>query len=475
MAYPNTVSPDQIHSNDTTKTPLPVVRQSVKALLLESPAYQELDPKSQRNLAHKMVDVCQTAVGLILEEMISENTVRALEETSETLNLEDLPTGENEIELSPPLATAQSAADDHGGKAIDRLAGNTRRVINAVSFPRFVAELINGVFKAIVDSDMQQMHMYIELLNNVAASTEGFADTNMAPSQARTWLVERFPDSFELTDRDRDNDDFWGDHTPQNTTGRNTTIRLLSGAKMPSQEALQASLGLDDKSSLPTRGDPEKTLLPFVRRHLAKTRQQMLATLVQMGLRRIVIESGRINATMRFHIDARSAAQADKGNRFDMTNKISVKGGAKVGPWGVDAQLQNTIGYVSTERSHTTEEENVNVELTSSVELNFKSDYIPLNRLANSNQAQKIVANSRNSEFENARKQEATRRAKIVAQDADRRRELDKQLSPKKQASVPTKKVSNPAKKPTKATSSPTKKPLKSSRKRVPKSPSKPL
>lgn len=466
MPYQNIASAEKSHPSHSASVPLPVVRQSVKALLLASPAYQELDPQSQRTLAHKMVSVCQTAAGLILEEIDSEQTVRDLEGKSEAGEFEDraqpLSFAQDESAAELPLVATQSAADDFGGKAVDRLAGDTQRIINAVSFPRFVAELINGVFKAIVDSDMQQMHMYIELLNNVAASTEGFADTNMAPSQARTWLVERFPGSFELVEDDGD-DDFWGDRTTQNPP---TKIRLRSGAKIPSQAALQAALGFDDKRSLPTSGNPERTLLPLVRRHLAKTRQQMLATLVQMGMQRIVIESGRINATMRFHIDARSAAQADKGSRFDMTNKASVNADFGVGPWGVDAQLQNTIGYVSTERSHTTEEQNADVELTSSVELNFKSDYVPLNRLTNSNQAKKIVANSRNSEFESARKQEAARRAKTATQDADRHRALDKQLSPRKQAYIPSKpakKTSTSNKPPTKKSSATAKPPAKKS------------
>jgi hypothetical protein len=39
--------------------------------------------------------------------------------------------------------------------------------------------------------------------------------------------------------------------------------------------------------------------VPFVRQSLARNRQQMLATMVQLGMQRIVIDSGRINASMR--------------------------------------------------------------------------------------------------------------------------------------------------------------------------------
>lgn len=40
--------------------------------------------------------------------------------------------------------------------------------------------------------------------------------------------------------------------------------------------------------------------------------QQLLATMVQMGLQRIIIESGRLNAVINFHIGASSAAANDR-------------------------------------------------------------------------------------------------------------------------------------------------------------------
>ncbi|MFP3454329.1 hypothetical protein R0K30_22240, partial [Bacillus sp. SIMBA_154] len=83
--------------------------------------------------------------------------------------------------------------------------------------------------------------------------------------------------------------------------------------------------------------------------------QQLLATMVQMGLQRIVIESGRLNAAMNFHIDASSAAANDRGSQFDTRNTVGVSGGARFGPWGAEANVQSTIGYVSTDRTQTTE------------------------------------------------------------------------------------------------------------------------
>jgi len=201
---------------------------------------------------------------------------------------------------------------------------------------------------------------------------------------------------------------------------------------MPSPEALKTDLGLADSD--PARsGDPEATLVPLARRRLAKMRQEMLATMVMLGLQRIVIESGRISAAMRFHIDTRSAAQEDRGSTFDWTNQLNVAGSYGFGPWGVSASMSNTIGYVSTQRTQTTEEMNTDLDLNSSVEINFKSDYLPLNRLASADQVGRIRANTRNPDAEEAKAAEearAKRAASAAAGDEARRSSLDRILTP---------------------------------------------
>ena len=288
--------------------PLPQVRESVRDLLLSAPAFRELDPESRRSLAQALVTVCHAAIALIREEALSDEAVSA-------------------PASAPPLATAQSAGTQFSGVAADRVAGTTRSILNAVSFPRFVTELINGVFKALVDSNQQQMRSYLDLIKNVAASTEDFAETNLGPARARQWLVEGFPAAFEFesaADQDTDPSD----------PGQEPRIRLKEGATPPSEAALRTMLGLSANETV-SPGDPESGLVPLVRRNLARQRQQMLASMVMLGMQRIVVESGRLNAAMRFHIDTRSAAASDQGSSFDEHNQIEV--GAKfgvAGAWG---------------------------------------------------------------------------------------------------------------------------------------------
>jgi hypothetical protein len=406
--------------------PLPVVRQAVREILLASPGFEQLESDKRRELAHSMVQVCHIAASLIREEAESDQLAHAAA-AEESAARATAPRG---------VARALNAGSEFSGIAAQKVAGTTRAILNAVSFPRFVTELINGVFKAMLDSSAQQMNSFVELLNNVAASVDGFADSNVGAVRAREWLVDKYPGSFEIEGDDAEDADLTPEERAEAAKERGERkVRLRGGAAAPSEAALRVDLGIPEGESVPA-GDPERVLVPLVRRRLAKSRQEMLATMVQLGMQRIVIESGRITAAMRFHIDTRSAATDDRGSTLDVQNKVKGAGSFGVGPWGASASIENTIGYVNTSKTQTTETMNTDLDLNSSVEINFKSDYLPLNRLASPGQAEAIRANSRNPEAEakaaaDERKARGDRDAKL---DEARLKSLDETLRPKSQA-----------------------------------------
>ena len=90
---------------------------------------------------------------------------------------------------------------------------------------------------------------------------------------------------------DEDDEDLDEDAEPPRLT-------LRSGGAMPSQEAMRAVFGMSQEENI-SASNPEQ-LVPYARRQVARQRQQMLATMVKMGMQRIVIDSGKINASMRF-------------------------------------------------------------------------------------------------------------------------------------------------------------------------------
>lgn len=295
--------------------PRPDVRHRVRELLSGQQGFDALDPATRRDLASGLVRIGSLALD------------------------------HDELAAQPrtPLAVAQNAGSDYSGTAIDRMAGTTRAVLDAVSFPRFVTELITGVFKAMNDSNQQQLTAFVDLIRNVAQTTEGFADSNVGIAGARQWLAEHFPTAYQVTGDDAaaDDADELAGLPPDERRQRQqelqaerdaaTRLTLRPGATPPAEAALRSALGLGPGDEVPA-SDPER-LVPLAQQVLARNRQQLLATMVQMGLQRIVIESGRLNAAMNFHIDASSAAANDRGSQFDTRNTVGVSGGARFGPW----------------------------------------------------------------------------------------------------------------------------------------------
>ncbi len=382
------LAPPPANKHRSLPETLPLVRVLVRDILTASPSYHKLDPGQRRQLAASMVHICEAGASFLREEHENRSRARELAVVTEsapaTASSGPVPSARRS---SRALSFAQNAGSDFSGVSAQKVAGTTQAILNAVSFPRFVTDLINGVFKAMISSNTQQMNAYLELLNNVSSSLSGFADTNFSDQGARQWLVDKFPGSFEISG---------GGDGSGSGDGEAPQVQLRDGAKLPSEEALKSAFGLGPSDSVPS-GDPETSLLPFARIQMARQRQQMLATMVMLGMQRIVIDSGKINASMRFHIDTRSAAQDEQGSTFSL-------------------------------------QMNTDLDLNSSVEINFKSDYLPLNRMASSDQASRIRANTLNPEAEAiaAEKDRAARNADL---DKTRWQSLDKTLQPQ---SLPT-------------------------------------
>jgi SAM-dependent methyltransferase len=368
---------------DTATPPPEWLRHAVRGVLVQAPGYHSLQPQQRRALAQAMVRVSSIAAGLIAEEAEAEAAVRPAPSTALLAGPAARP---------QPLARAQDAPPF--GTSADRIAGITQNVLNAVSFPRFVTDLINGVFKSMLDSSAQQMQMYVQLLNNVSASADGFANSQFSINGVRQWVADHFPDQIEYDVPETEP----GDDPPDPEELANIKLRLKPNASMPGAEELRTVLGLGPEESVDA-SNPEQ-LVPLARRQIAPHRPQRLATMVMLGMQRIVIDSGRINASMRFHIDTRSAATEDRGSQFGMQNRVKAAGSFGVGAWGASAEVENTISYVSTQRSQNTEEINTDLELNSSVELVFKTDYLPLERLAGGPQIERIKVNTLNPDAE---------------------------------------------------------------------------
>ncbi len=269
---------------------------------------------------------------------------------------------------APAAPGAAGAVPAGGGGTIGRVGEATRATLNAIDFPQFVASLIQGTFKAIVDASIQQMEAYAALLRNVAATVDTFMNDNVTDGMAKDHLATEHPWLFK---RDASRGQ------PELVADRNATRELPTFLK---------DLGLSQPADIDKTVIAEQ-IVPATRRTLAETRQQTLATMVLMGMNRVVVDDGEIKAKLMFHIDASETTAL----KFDQQSATTGNVAGEAGTGGFNAQGL----MVNTTSVNAQSDINLRADLTGEVRVRFSSDYMPLERFADSNAIQLINNNAK--------------------------------------------------------------------------------
>jgi hypothetical protein len=191
-----------------------------------------------------------------------------------------LPPGERTRIARDTVKVASFIAQRHGRRRAHAPADQTWWELQEVDFPAFVSALVNGVFEAIVDSSVRQMRAYGDLVASATRTLEEFARDSVSDDAGRTWLCVEYPGELGLT-----------------FVGRNVG-RLTVIAKRPHAALNRVSAGMPLRpplASLDRRH--ELQLARRARVKLAHQRQELLATMVLMGINRIVVSKGRVDAS----------------------------------------------------------------------------------------------------------------------------------------------------------------------------------
>lgn len=252
--------------------------------------------------------------------------------------------------------------------ATETLARRTGALVSEVDFPGFVAQLVHGTFDAIVDASIRQMESYSSLVSAVAKTVDQFTEENVSLNQARDWLASRYPGDVRL-------------ELPQ---AQGEQPQLKPGAEGLSPAWL-SDYGLQGEE-LSTEL-LEQQVLPKVRTHVGGERQQLLATMVLLGMNRVVVRDGSISAKVMFRANAQDVAKVGYATGSDPD---------AVGKWGERGAM--TYGgastMVSTMAVNAQSDTNLRADLFGEVKLNFVSETLPLERLAD---AAKVALVQRNS------------------------------------------------------------------------------
>jgi len=400
-------------------TPRPEVRAQVRDLLLQSKAFAALPRDKQLQIAR---DTVQIADYLAAPEGIPADTLPAAMAPAgfaRGLAGSQTPPGDTYQQDSQKVSEiGKSRFQAQAAREGAQVAG---LLLRKVDFPTFCAHLITGVFHAIVQASIDQMEAYGKLVASVAQTLSQFRDANVSDNQGRDHLVDQFPDLFQI----------------------GTSADSASGAPSP---RLQLRDGVDEDAALKrlnerlpmadgepldsldlTDDDTELKVTTAARNQLAASRQQLLATMVLMGINRIVVTDGKISAKIMYDFQARdtrrmqrSAAAYDYardqwGNLQTVrsgegTQEVNQEGGQYSSSSDKDSHEEDrrdgsyyakgtykfadqpVMTAMSAASEATDAALQTRAQLAGVVDINFKSDYFPLEKMADSFQIANLQA-----------------------------------------------------------------------------------
>ncbi len=257
-------------------------------------------------------------------------------------------------------------------QATETLAARAGALSDEIDFPAFVAGLIHGTFDAIVDASIRQMEAFAELVSAVAKDVERFTVENVTPNQVRDWLVQEYPRDLVL--------DLSSEGPPR------VVPRKTAEDGEPNSPIWLGDYGLDGEEL--TEELIEETVIPLAQRRVGESRQQLLATMVLLGMNRVVVRDGTIETRVRFRAAARDSAKAGYAASQDPGGKTwGNRGGGMDG----SAMMVSTVGV------NVQSETDLKVELFGAVKINFVSETLPLDRFVDAAQLTLLQRNARPS------------------------------------------------------------------------------
>jgi hypothetical protein len=246
-------------------------------------------------------------------------------------------------------------------QATETIAARAGALSDEIAFPTFVAGLVHGTFDAIVDSAIRQMESFASLVSAVAKPLEDFTRENVSENQAKDYLVEQYPKDLYLSFEGgapavlpKPSDDKENPDEPRSP-------QWLDSFGVGGQELTEELI--------------QDTLIPEAQKRLGRSRQQMLATMVLLGLNRVIVKDGTISARLRFRAEASDQAKVNYAVSDDPGGDAS---------WGARGSMTYPAPStkVSTVGVTAQSDANLKAELFGEVKINFASETLPLEKFA---------------------------------------------------------------------------------------------
>jgi hypothetical protein len=345
---------------------LPLVRQKVRELLTQSDAFWELPEEQRRSLAHDTVKIAS-----YMSDAGGETAGVPLQAVMETEGAAHDPVAPNVTLARQQLfeQPEQTAGDRMNAEAARQGTRAMTEAAGEIAFPTFVAGLIDGVFNAIVGASIKQMDAFSKLVENVAKSVDQYMKDNITDNQARDYLAGKYPDHLEV-----------------DLEGEEPKLKPKEEADQDSLPDFFKDLGLDAPVDSLDEDTAEELVQP-ARRRIAMDRQQLLATMVLMGVNRLVVTQGKIKAKMLIKVDTvdKVTQRANQASSFDSHYKASTKQ-SEGGFWWwytpeVNTEYSSNFNVSTVQDDNSESSVKLHAELGGEVDVNFRSETFPLEKM----------------------------------------------------------------------------------------------
>jgi hypothetical protein len=366
------------------------IRTAVKQRLEANPTFAAMSEPERRDLAQNTVTALAYILGGEDGHSRPESVSLADKPALPTNPAQHVKQDFKDLTVDDSGKTAGQKFKESGAVAADTGTDDYTKLVSKVDFPAFVGGLIKGVFDAINNSTMAQLKAYSELVKNVAKSVEEFMQDNVTPNHARDYLAQKYPDQLDV-----------------DMTGQQPKLVPKADAEEDNIPAMFKDLGLPADNSVDEDTIEEK-LVPAARRRMALDRQQLLATMVMMGVNRLVVTNGTIEASVLFELKTKDEVRRGYKTKGSYTGRQSASnydnrstttdsssgGGFWGSIFGGDSSNTHDEWYrghydsdsaqfnVTTTRSEDSSAKvDLHAKLTGKVNVNFKSDYFPMEKM----------------------------------------------------------------------------------------------
>jgi hypothetical protein len=263
----------------------------------------------------------------------------------------------NKYGLAKSMATDSGA--DMGYKGYDPgLGGDTKafnELVDSVDFPKFVRDLLKGVFDANLSVMKAQTDSYIKLMKEATKSSAEFIK-KVKDEESFARLAEKKGGQYNvITEKQPDG---------------SSKLQLTNpeGEKVDHDDA-----------------EVKKHILE-AKIEMAKEHRAALREVILMGVTRLVVEKGEIDAAVEFTIKAsrNSSAHHDDQNINVNTVEAGYDGGFMGSIFGgPSGSMTNTNTNISINTSDKKATDDMTATLKGHVNIKFKTDYFKLDNFAN--------------------------------------------------------------------------------------------